>query len=158
MVLFPYTTETFRIQQQRCLKLVEVFHHGIFEPRGEHPCNLRFISQFSAPLVSTVFHERESTSFLGSKIWKLLPETFKNIDPLEIFKILIRSGNLKIALVGQVYVKNVGFLQNKKLFIISQDNILIIEFNIIRFQFFIFLFHQEFKLSTALWWQGVLRV
>ena len=29
---------------------------GIVEPKAEHPHNLRRISQFSAPLVSTVFH------------------------------------------------------------------------------------------------------
>ena len=55
----------------------------------------------------------------------------------------------------KVYIKNVGFLQNKKLCIISQDNILIIKSNIFRFRFFIFLFHQKFNLSTALQWQGV---
>ena len=64
---------------------------GIFEPKAEHPYNLRCISQFSAPLVSTVFHGTESTSFFGPKIWSLLPENFKNIDSLENFKILIKK-------------------------------------------------------------------
>ena len=36
---------------------------GILEPRAEHPFNLRCISQFSTPLVSTVFHGTDSTSF-----------------------------------------------------------------------------------------------
>ena len=36
---------------------------GIFEPKAEHPYNLPYISQFSAPLVSTVFHGTESVSF-----------------------------------------------------------------------------------------------
>ena len=64
---------------------------GIFEPKAEHPYNLRCISQFSAPLVSTVVHGTESTSFFGPKIWSLLPENFKNIDSLENFKILIKK-------------------------------------------------------------------
>ena len=59
---------------------------GIFEPRAEHPYNLRCISQFSAPLVSTIFHGTESISFLGQKIWSLLQENFKNIDFLEKFQ------------------------------------------------------------------------
>ena len=45
---------------------------GIFESRAEHCYNLRCISQFSAPLVSTVFHSTECISFLGPKILKLL--------------------------------------------------------------------------------------
>ena len=64
---------------------------GIFEPKAEHPYNLRCISQFSAPLVTTVVHGTESTSFFGPKIWSLLPENFKNIDSLENFKILIKK-------------------------------------------------------------------
>ena len=61
---------------------------SIFEPRAEHPYNLRCISQFSAPLVSTLFHDTESMSFLGPKIWSFLPETFKDIDSLENLKIV----------------------------------------------------------------------
>ena len=64
---------------------------GIFEPRAEHPHDLRCISQFSAPYVSTVFHGIKSISFLVPKIWSLLQETFKNIDSFENFKILIRD-------------------------------------------------------------------
>ena len=64
---------------------------GIFEPNAEHPYNLRCISQFSSPLVSPVFHGTESTSSFGPKIWSALPESFKNIDSLENFKILIKK-------------------------------------------------------------------
>ena len=64
---------------------------GIFEPKAEHSYNLRCIFQFSAPLVSTLFHGTESISFFGPKIWSLPPENFKNIDSLENFKILIKK-------------------------------------------------------------------
>ena len=41
---------------------------GIFESRAEHPYNLQCISQFSAPLVSTLFLGKESTNiFLRAK-------------------------------------------------------------------------------------------
>ena len=112
---------------------------GIFKPRDEHPYNLRCISQFSAPLVSTVFHGTKTISFLGPKIWSLLPQNFKKIDSLENFIILIKKCEKpeKCACrLCKVYIKNVGFLYNKKLFIISQDNILIAKFNIFRFRFF----------------------
>ena len=80
-------TEMLKINRGISLSIMK----GIFEPKAEHPYNLRCISQFSAPLVSTVFHGTESTSFFGPKIWSLLPENFKNIDSLENFKILIKK-------------------------------------------------------------------
>ena len=77
--------------------------------------------------------------FSGHRFRSLLQENFENIDFLENFKI---SKTCKIALEGyvKVYIKNVGFLCNKKLCIISQYNILITKFNIFRFGFFHFYF------------------
>ena len=125
---------------------------GIFESRAEHSYNLRCISQFSARLVSTVFHSTECISFLGPKICILLPENFKIINFLKNFKILIKKWkpeNCSCRLC-RVYIKNVGSLSNKKLCIISQDNILIIKISIFRFRFFAFLFDLKFNISTAL--------
>ena len=82
---------------------------NIFEPRAEH---LGFISQFSAPLVSTVFHGTEGISFLWPKIQSLLPENFKNIDSLQNFKISIKMWkpeNCPFRLC-KVSITNVGFL------------------------------------------------
>ena len=128
---------------------------GIFEPKAEHSYNLRCIFQFSAPLVSTVFHGTENISFFGPKIWSLLPENFKNIDSLENFKILIKKWKpVKLSLKAmQGLHKNVGSLCSKKLCIISQDNILTTKFKIFRSRFFSSLFHQKIGPSTALWWQ-----
>ena len=85
---------------------------GIFEPRAENPYNLRCISQFSVTLVSTLFHDTESISFLGPKIWNLLPETFKNIDSLENFKISIKKWKPEDCpgKLWKVYIKIVEFL------------------------------------------------
>ena len=80
-------TEMFKINRDISSTIMQ----GIFEPRPEHPYNLRCISQFSAPLVSTVFHGTESISFLAPKIWSLFPETLKNIDSLGNFKISIKK-------------------------------------------------------------------
>ena len=44
----------------------QILVKGIFGPQAEHRYNLGCISQFSAPLVSTVFHGAESISFFGS--------------------------------------------------------------------------------------------
>ena len=83
--------------------------------------------------------------FFGPKIWSLLPEHFKIIDSLENFKLLIKKWKpVKLPLkVMQGLHKNVGFLCNKKLCIISQDNILITKFNIFRFPFFFIFISSE---------------
>ena len=85
-------------------------------------------------------------------MWSPLPENFKNIDFLDHFKIFIKKWRSKSCpcRLCKVYIENVGFLYNKELCIISQNNILISKLNIFLFRFFSFLFHQKFNLSTAL--------
>ena len=89
-------TEMFKINRAISSSIMEC----IFEPRAEHPYNLPCISQFSALLVSTLFHGRESISFLGPKVSSLFPRNFKNIDSLE-------SCPFRLC---KVYIKNLGFL------------------------------------------------
>ena len=57
-------TEMFKINRGITLSTMK----GIFEPKAKYPYNLRCISQFSASLVSTVFHGTESISFFRAKI------------------------------------------------------------------------------------------
>ena len=114
-------TEMFKINRGISSSIMK----AIFEVRAEHPYNLWCICQFSVPLVSTVFQATESIFYLVPKIWSLLPENFKNIDSLENFKILIKKRKTENCpcRLCKVYIKNMGFLNNKKLCIISQDNI-----------------------------------
>ena len=44
--------------------------------------NLRQISQFSRSLVRLVYHGTDSISYLGPKIWDILPNDYKTIDNL----------------------------------------------------------------------------
>ena len=44
--------------------------------------NLRQISEFSRPLVKSAYHGSESVSFLGTKIWDMLPDDYKDIENL----------------------------------------------------------------------------
>lgn len=55
----------------------------LFKPINEDPYNLRYVSQFNPLSVNTVYRGTERSSFLGPKIWKLLPN--------EIFKIRIKN-------------------------------------------------------------------
>ena len=79
---------------------------NILEPRTECHYNLRCISPFYKPLVNTVFQGTRSIPFLGPKIWSLLPETFKNIDYLENFKISIKKWKPENC---KVYIKMCAF-------------------------------------------------
>ena len=54
----------------------------IFTQKDNSWSNLRQISKFSKPLVKSVYHGSESVSFLGPKIWDMLPDDCKDIDNL----------------------------------------------------------------------------
>ena len=92
LVLLPNTTEIFQVLVTEIFKINRGISRSImksiFQLRAEHPYNLRCISRFFASLVSTLFHAKESMSFLGPKIWSFIPETFKNTDSLENLKIV----------------------------------------------------------------------
>ena len=85
---------------------------NIFKLRKENPYNLRKVSEFSRPLVKSVYHGTESVSFLGPKIWDILPEKLKKIENQEHFKKEVKSwkpDNCPCRLC-KVFIKNVGFL------------------------------------------------
>ena len=68
--------------------------------------------EFSWPMVKSVYHGNESISYLGPKIWDILPEKLKNIDNLEHFKKEIKTwtpDNCPCRLC-KVYIESVGFL------------------------------------------------
>ena len=60
--------------------------NNIFKLREENSYNLRHVSEFSRPMINSVHHGTESISFLGTKIWDILPEKLKNIETLEVFR------------------------------------------------------------------------
>ena len=67
--------------------------NSIFKLKAENSYNVRQVSEFSRPMVKSVYHGIESISYLGPKIWDILPEKLKNIDNLEHFKKEIKHGN-----------------------------------------------------------------
>ena len=84
----------------------------LFEQRNEQHYNLRNWAQFSLPAIRTVYHGSESISFLGPKIWNMLPDKLKNASSLEVFKASIKSWkpeNCPCRLC-RLYVQNVGFI------------------------------------------------
>ena len=67
---------------------------NIFTQKNCHPYNLRRL--FSRPLVRSVFHGTESISYLGPVIWDILPDSYKNLPNVSVFKTGLKNGNLKI--------------------------------------------------------------
>ena len=60
----------------------------LFQSRN-NDYNLRQFSQFELPNVRSVFCETESISFLGPKIWNIVPNEFKKETSLHAFKKVI---------------------------------------------------------------------
>ena len=65
--------------------------NNIFKLRAENSYNLKQVSEFSKPMVKSAYHGTESISYLGPKIWNILPEKLKNTENLEHFKQEIKT-------------------------------------------------------------------
>ena len=76
--------------------VIEMFHfsrnilppimNDIFDQKDNSRHSLRQISEFSRTLVKSVCHGSEDVSFLGPKIWDMLPSHYKDIDNSNTFK------------------------------------------------------------------------
>ena len=86
--------------------------NNIFKLRVENPYNLRQVSEFSRPMVKSVYHGTKSISYLGAKIWNIMQEKLKNIENLEHLKKEIKTwkpDNCPCRLC-KVYIENAAFL------------------------------------------------
>ena len=84
----------------------------VFKLNSDSHYNLRQILQFSRSLVKSVHHGIESISYLGPKIWDILPDDYKTIQNLDTFKIKIikwKPENCSFRLC-KVYIDRVDFL------------------------------------------------
>ena len=60
-------------------------------PRRNEPYNLRHNAEFLQPLVNSVRCGIESISYLGPKIWDMVPDSYKNVDCLYNFKKVMQN-------------------------------------------------------------------
>ena len=81
---------------------------NVFKLRTENPYSLRQVSEFSMPIVKSVYHGTESLS----KIWDILPEKLRNINNLESFKKEIKTWRPENCQCRscKMYIEGVGFL------------------------------------------------
>ena len=63
-----------------------------------------------------VYHVSESVSFLGPKIWNMLPDDYKDIDKLNTFKNKIKKWKTEYCpcRLCKVYINNKGFVCEQK--------------------------------------------
>ena len=100
-------TEMFKVK----LGISPVIMNDIFKIRN---CNYvtRNNSEFQSHCVKTVHYGTESVSFLGPKIWSILPQEYKNLDNLHDFKNKIKHWvpqNCPCRLC-KTYIHQLGFI------------------------------------------------
>ena len=64
---------------------------NVFCPNPENHYNLRNYSDFRVPFARTVYHGTERISYLGPKIWGIVPGKLKQNQSLNSFEISIRK-------------------------------------------------------------------
>ena len=80
-----FATEMYKMNNDLSPLIVK----GLSEQRNEQHCDLRNNSQFTIPPINTVYHGSESISFLGPKIWNILPDKLKDTNSIEALHLYI---------------------------------------------------------------------
>ena len=62
-----------------------------FTQRINNHDNLRHINHFETPFARTVYNGTENVSYLGTKIWNIVPEEYKTLNSLSSFKESIKK-------------------------------------------------------------------
>ena len=86
---------------------------NILTQRTQNHYSLRNASDFQIPFVRTVYHGTERISYLGPKIWDIVPAEIKNAISLNSFKAQIKKWlpiNCPCRLC-KPYINGVGFLE-----------------------------------------------
>ena len=72
--------------------------------------------KFSRPVVKSGYHGSKSASFLGTKIWDMLTDDYKDTDNLNTFKNKIKKWKPENcpSRLCKVYIKNFSFVSEEK--------------------------------------------
>ena len=86
---------------------------NIFTQMTQNHYRLRNASDFQIPFVRTIYHGRESMSYLPPKIWDIVPAEMKNAISLNSFKAQIKKWLLFKCpcRLCKPYINGVGFLE-----------------------------------------------
>ena len=100
-------TELYKVKSNMAPEIL----NEIFQNRTSS-YTLRTNSSFAVRPVHSVYRGTESLSFLGPKIWELVPEDVKQSESLEIFKKKIKQWALSRCpcRLCRIYLQNIGFV------------------------------------------------
>ena len=93
-------------------ELAPMITANVFTTIPENHYNLRNYNGFRLPFSRTFYHGTECISYLGPKIWNIVPIELKNTQSLNSFKKSIRKWipNSCPCRLCKSYVDGVGFL------------------------------------------------
>ena len=81
--------------------------------KKENDVNFKKNSTFETRNIKSVYYGPETTSFIGPKMWELLPSNIKDSENLNIFKSNIKSWkpeNCPCRLC-RLYIADIGFIE-----------------------------------------------
>ena len=85
----------------------------IFQLKEKSHYNLSYTSEFIFPPIHSVYHGSKSVSYLGPKIWELIPLVIRQIDTFSGFKKAIKkmeTYQFCPRRICKTYIPCVGFL------------------------------------------------
>ena len=94
-ILQKLATETYKVRKGFLPTLIT----ELFEPRNEHPYNLRYVSQLKHHYWILCTMALTASLFSGPKCWKLFPNKLKNIQVWKLSKIELKIRSLETILV-----------------------------------------------------------
>ena len=80
-------TEMYKVKSGYTAKIFSDF----FNQREIRPYNLKRQFEFTVTFTRTLYHGSENISYLGRKIWGILPTSFKEADLFNSFKKLVKK-------------------------------------------------------------------
>ena len=100
--------EMFKVKNKLCPEITS----NIFMERTNNHYNLRNPSDFITPQINSVYYGSESISYLGPKIWDIIPDEFKKKESLNSFKEAIKTWkpNDCPCRLCKNYLEGVGFI------------------------------------------------
>ena len=99
--------EMFKVSNKLTIPLM----NGSFVKRN-NAYNLCKPSEFVRQKVQSVFHDKESISYLGPQIWDMIPVEMKNLKTISAFKREVKNWKLENCpcRLCKPYIHNVGFI------------------------------------------------
>ena len=84
----------------------------LIQPNRQHRYELRNNPDFAVPILKPVHKGLESLSYVGPKIWELLPLEIKETENFLQFKTKIKKWNPQNCpcRLCKIYLQNVGFI------------------------------------------------